>query len=84
MKKRDTLPLLMLNDIQPNKELMLTLEGYGEKEDVYESIFNNDSIYMKMIDFKALENCRFTFYEEMEEVRKDVELSILNLNRKNK
>jgi len=61
----------MLNDVQPNSELMLTLEGKEDKQVIYETIFNNDSTYLKMIDFKGLSHSSFYLLEEIEEAKKE-------------
>ena len=54
MTKRDVLPKLMLNEIATTKELILELtpSDYSSSHH-YESVFNDDSVYFKMINFNS-------------------------------
>ena len=73
----------MLNELIPNNQLMLLLSSSSEDAPpMYQSVFADDSVYLKMFNFSGMSTQHLLIFQEIEEMGKDLDMYILSMNKK--
>ena len=81
MKKRDTLPLLMLNQLPLTQNLRLEL-CHSNKQNYYESLLSDDgSFYAKIIDFSLVYTNQFQIFSRVENFVQAMNYDLISLKK---